>query len=77
MEQHDDILVARSPHGYFRWMVLLAMVVLVDATLYRSHGYAGAAVFFPVALDGYSIWKKFCTSQIAGRSYSIVHGYQL
>lgn len=30
------------------WLVLLGVVVAADVLIYRSHGYAGPAVFFPL-----------------------------
>ena len=50
MEQKDSALPLCAPHGLSGWMVLIAMIPLVDVTLYRSLGFAGPAVFFPTAV---------------------------
>ncbi len=50
MEPQDLALPLRTPHGRYAWLVIAAMIVLVDVTLFRSDGFAGPALFFPVAL---------------------------
>ena len=50
MEQQDSAPALRATHGWRAWMILIAMIALVDVTLYRSLGFAGPAVFFPGAV---------------------------
>ena len=50
MDQQNSAPVLCPTHGWRAWMVLIAMVALVDVTLYRSVGFAGPAVYFPVAV---------------------------
>ena len=50
MEQYDFAAPMRAPHGRYAWFVIAAMIGLVDLTLFRSYGFAGPALFFPVAL---------------------------
>ena len=49
MDQQNSGPALRATHGWRAWTVLIAMVALVDIMLYRSAGFAGPAVFFPVA----------------------------
>ena len=50
MEQQDSALLLRATHGRREWVILIAMIALVDMTLYRSSGFAGPALFFPIAV---------------------------
>ena len=50
MEQHDFALPVRPAHGRHVWPIIFIMIGLVDVTLFRSEGFAGPALFFPVAL---------------------------
>ena len=50
MEQQDAEPPLRATHGWRTWIILIAMIALADVTLYRSLGYAGPALFFPVAV---------------------------
>ena len=50
MEQQDSAPALRATHGWRAGMILIAMIALVDVTLYRSVGFAGPAVFFPGAV---------------------------
>lgn len=50
MEQTDFAPPVRTPHGRFSWPIMIAMIGLVDITLFRSEDFAGPALFFPVAL---------------------------
>lgn len=50
MEQRDSALPLRATHGRRAWVILIAMIALVDVTLYRTRGFAGPAVFFPIAV---------------------------
>jgi len=50
MDSQNSALALRTTHDWRAWMVLIAMMALVDVMLYRSVGFAGPAVFFPVAV---------------------------
>ncbi|MBC7967658.1 MAG: DUF4173 domain-containing protein, partial [Fuerstia sp.] len=50
MEQQDSGLPLRATHGRREWVILIAMIALVDVTLYRTSGFAGPALFFPIAV---------------------------
>ena len=64
MDSQNSALALRTTHDWRAWMVLIAMMALVDVMLYRSVGFAGPAVFFPVAVAlllwgrGRSEWNK-------------------
>lgn len=49
MEQTDFAPPADAAHGRYAWPIIVAMIGLVDITLFRSEGFAGPALFFPVA----------------------------
>ena len=50
MELRESELRLQVTHRRSVWLILVAMVALVDLTLYRSRGFGGPAIFFPVAL---------------------------
>lgn len=50
MDQQYFAPPVRAVHGRSVWLIIVAMIGLVDVALFRTDGFAGPALFFPVAM---------------------------